>query len=148
MSYRGSENSEGIARKDTSKRLATFNFILPELQRRFGGSDKIIIVSWMDSEGQIWWSCIGACNNLKPGEAEQIACNMHGFSAGCGAQEWLGFTELTISEIKNPPLMIVTEPMDWYEVDPWYFTREWLCRMTRQQAAGLGLEGLWDSLCS
>jgi hypothetical protein len=116
------------------------------LQKRFGESDKIIIVSWMDSNGRIWWSCIGACNNLKPGEAEQIACNMHGFSAGCGAQEWSDYITLPWSEVKNP-VTITTEPVDWYEADPWYFTREWLCSMTRAQAAGQGLEGLWDSLC-
>jgi hypothetical protein len=122
------------------------NTILPKLQKRFGESDKIIIVSWMDSNGRIWWSCIGACNNLKPGEAEQIACNMHGFSAGCGAQEWSDYITLPWSEVKNP-VTITTEPVDWYEADPWYFTREWLCSMTRAQAAGQGLEGLWDSLC-
>ncbi len=122
------------------------NTVLPELQRRFGGSDKIIIVSWIDSDGQIWWSCIGACQNLKPGEAEQIACNMHGLPAGCGAKNWDIIDGSKWDNIEKPPV-IVLEPVDWFEADPWYFTREWLCSMTRGQAAGQGLEGLWDSLC-
>lgn len=122
------------------------NTVLPELQDRFGGSDKIIIVSWMESNGQIWWSCIGACNNLKPGEAEQIACNMHGLPAGCGAKQW-DIIDGSKSSLIQEPASIVLEPVDWFGVDPWYFTREWLCSMTRAQAAGQGLEGLWDSLC-
>ncbi len=122
------------------------NTVLSELQRRFGGSDKIIIVSWMESNRQIFWVCIGACQNLKPGEAEQIACNMHGFSAGCGAKEW-GIIDGSKSSFIQEPLSIILEPVDWFEVDPWYFTREWLCSMTRAQAAGQGLEGLWGSLC-
>ncbi|MDW8329440.1 MAG: choice-of-anchor D domain-containing protein, partial [Candidatus Bipolaricaulota bacterium] len=121
--------------------------VLSALYQRFNASDKVIIVVWMDKNGNIWWSCLGGCNNLKPGEAEQIACNMFGFPAGCGAKGWNDLITLPLSEVKNP-MTIITEPMDWFEVDPWYFTREWLCRMTRQQAAGQGLEGLWDLLCS
>jgi hypothetical protein len=122
--------------------------VINGLFAKFGSKeDAAILVVWIDWLGQVWYVCVGGgCTQLRPEEAEQMACNLAGRNSGCGAKDWSIIDGPKHEQIISPPSFIL-EPVDWFEGDPWYFTREWLCSMTRGQAAGQGLEGLWDSLC-
>ena len=63
--------------------------LLAALEAMFGSSSIPIIVSWVDDNGQIWWTCIGAtCGQVDDSEAEAIACAQQGESGLCGAKRW------------------------------------------------------------
>ena len=66
--------------------------VIQALQAEFGDSDIPIIISWVDTNGQIWWECVGsasACDLARRnGTARDIACFQSGQSTGCNAEEW------------------------------------------------------------
>jgi hypothetical protein len=54
-----------------------------------GDSTTPIILTWTDSYGQVWYTCIGACSNLNKRTLQKIACASQGKASSCGAKEFL-----------------------------------------------------------
>jgi len=75
--------------------------VVAALQAAYSDSPVPIIVSWVDSSGQVWYTCIGArCDYyVRSGNAAYIACNQQGQEDYCGARE----TGVPINSNSPPP---------------------------------------------
>lgn len=63
------------------------------LKAFFNNKDVLIIVSWLDKNGHVYYTCIGKqCRDgsFPPPDQQQIACNDQGEAANCNATEYTG----------------------------------------------------------
>ncbi|MCI2429357.1 hypothetical protein LM604_01705, partial [Candidatus Acetothermia bacterium] len=123
--------------------------IIAKIEQRYSNKDVAIFVTWVDGKSRIWYACIGqACSRLTDEQKRQEACRQMGAGPNCGARDWNGLDPIDKKDIHSIGAPAIVMPYkDPFDVDPWVYTREWLCSMSRGQAARYDLEALWDILC-
>jgi hypothetical protein len=91
--------------------------VITALQNAYGNSPIPIIVSWVNNQGGVSYTCIGsqaACAQvINSGQAARIACNQQGFAGNCLASEFDLVGGNKFAWMYQPPSVITGY------MDPW-----------------------------